>query len=105
MWWWFSEYVCSSANTWYVRDKKDECTDYVFNWKQNGLYTSKLKPLYTAFLHNITLSGYKVRIKIDKDPLAVEQSSYIAKIVNAFIIYDLDAWTNNALNNFKLKTC
>ena len=46
-----------------------------------------------------------MRIKIDKDPLAVEQSSYIAKIVNAFIIYDLDAWTNNALNNFRLKTC
>ena len=30
-------------------------TDYVLIWKSKGLYTSKLKPLYTAFLHNTKL--------------------------------------------------
>ena len=35
--------------------------------------------------------------KIEKDPLAVEQSNYFIKIVNVYIDYDLDAW------NFTLK--
>ena len=35
-------------------------------------YHSKLKPLYIAFLHSIKLSRYKMRIKFDKDLLAVE---------------------------------
>ena len=32
---------------------KDKDTDHVLNWKSNGVYNSKLKPLYTAFLHSI----------------------------------------------------
>ena len=48
-------------------------TDYVLSWKSDGQHNSKLKPLYTAFLHGIKLSGYKMRIKFQKDPLAVEQ--------------------------------
>ena len=35
--------------------KKGKFTDYVLIWKSKGLYTSKLKPLYTAFLHNTKL--------------------------------------------------
>ena len=31
-------------------------------------------------------------IKFDKDPLAVEQNSYVTKIVNIYIVYELDAW-------------
>ena len=46
------------------------------------MHNSKLKPLYTAFLHTIKLSGYRMRIKFDKDPLAVEQNNYLTKIVN-----------------------
>ena len=33
--------------------KKDKGTDYVLNWKSKGVFNSKLKPLYTDFLHNI----------------------------------------------------
>ena len=33
--------------------KKDKGTDYVLSWISKRVYTSKLKPLYTAFLHNI----------------------------------------------------
>ena len=31
--------------------KKDKGTDYVLSWKSKGVFNSKLKPLYTAFLH------------------------------------------------------
>ena len=37
--------------------KKNKGTEYVLSWKSNGVYNSRLKPLYTAFLHSITLSG------------------------------------------------
>ena len=56
-----------------------------------GVFTSKLKPLYTAFLVRIKLSKYKVRINFDKDPLAVKQNNYLTEIVDAYIVYDLDA--------------
>ena len=53
-----------------LRKYKD--TDYVLSWKQNGIYKSKLMKLYTAFLLSITCSGYRMGIKFDKSPLAVE---------------------------------
>ena len=43
--------------------KEEKCTDYIIDWKSKGVYTSKLKPLDTAFLHSIKLSGYRIRIK------------------------------------------
>ena len=46
--------------------KQDKGTDYVLSWKSNGVYNSKLKPLYTAFLHSIKFTGYKMGIKFDK---------------------------------------
>ena len=54
--------------------KNDKSTAYVLSWKSKGLYTSKLKPLYTTSFNSIKLSGDKVGKKIDKDPLAVEQN-------------------------------
>ena len=51
---------------------------------------SKLKLLFTAFLYRINLSGYRMGIKFHKDPLAVEQNNYTTKIVNGYIVYDLD---------------
>ena len=64
--------------------KKDKCTVYVLNWKSNGRYNSKFKPLYTAFLHSILLS-------------------FLSKIANVYIVYDLDVWPRNPTNNFKFK--
>ena len=55
--------------------KKRGVTDYLLSWKSKGVCTSKLKPLYTAFLNSIKLSGYRVKIKFDKDPSAVEKNS------------------------------
>ena len=52
--------------------KKDKSNDYVLSWKSNGVYNSKLNPIYIAFLHIIRLYGYKIGIKFDKDLLDVE---------------------------------
>ena len=48
-------------------------------------------------------SEYRIRIKFDKNPLHVEQNNYLTKIVNAYVVYDLDAWPRNCTNNFKFK--
>ena len=72
--------------------KKDKGADHFLSCKSKGVYNSKLEPLYTAFLHIIKLFGDRMGIKFDKDPLNVEQSNYLCTIVNAFIVYDLDAW-------------
>ena len=79
--------------------------DHVFSWKLKKIYTSKLKPLYTAFLHCINLSGYRMGIKFDRGSLAVEQNNYATKIANAYIVYELDAWSRNPTNYFKFKNC
>ena len=44
-----------------------------------------------------------MEMKIDKDPLVIEQNNYPIKILNAYIVYDLKDWSKNPLNNFKLK--
>ena len=50
------------------------------------------------------LSGHRMRTKFDKDPLAVEQNNYLAKIINVYIVYDLDTWPKDPTNNFNLRT-
>ena len=82
--------------------KKDKGTDYVLSWKSNGVYNSKLTPLYGDFLYSKNLSEYRIEIKFDKNHLPVEQNSYLTKIVNVFVYY-LDAWSRNPNNNFKFK--
>ena len=69
------------------------------------MLNSKRKPLYTAFLNRIKFSEYRIGIKSDKDPLALEQNNYLIKIINAYIVYDLDAWTRNLSNSFRFKNC
>ena len=61
-----------STNTWFkiktLELKKDKGTDYVFSWKSKGIFNSKIKPLYSIFLHSIKLSEYRIGIKFDKIP-------------------------------------
>ena len=64
-----------------------------------------MKLLYTAFLHSIKLSGYKMGVKFDKDPFAIEQNNYLTKIVNIYVVYDLEAWPKITLRNFTVKNC
>ena len=83
--------------------KEDKGTDYVIGWKSKGVYSSKLILLYTDFLHKIKVFGYKIRIQFSKSVLVVEENNYAAKIANVCIVYDLDNWPRNPLNNFTLK--
>ena len=54
-------------------------------------------------MYSIKLSEYRIGIEFDKNTLAVEQNNYLSKIVNAYIVYDLDASQKNPTNNFKVK--
>ena len=56
-------------------------------------------------MHNIKLSEYRVGIKFEKDPFAVEQNNYASKIVNFYSVYDLDVWPRSPTNNFKFRNC
>ena len=42
--------------------KKDKGANYVLSWRSKEVYNSKLKPLFTALLHNIKLSGHTMGI-------------------------------------------
>ena len=66
--------------------KKDKGASYILRWKSKEAYNSNLKSLYTAFLHIIKLSGYRMGIKFDKNSLAVEQNNYLSKILNVYIL-------------------
>ena len=85
--------------------KRDKGTDHVLSWKSNGLFNSKLNQLYAAFVHSIKLSGYRTGIKFDNGLLAVEQNNYLTKIVNDYIVYDLDSCPRNPTYNFNFKNC
>ena len=56
-------------------------------------------------MHSVNLSGDRIRIKFDKDPLAVEQNNYLTKIVNVYIVYGLNDWPKDTINNFKFRNC
>ena len=56
-------------------------------------------------MHSINLSGHRMRIKIDRDPMALEQNNSLSKVANVYIVYDLDAWVRNSTDNFKFKNC
>ena len=80
------------VNTFLVMMVFKICTDYVISWKLKGEHTSKVTPLYTAFLHNIKPSKYRTGIQFNNSVLVVEQNIYATRIVNAYIAYDLDHW-------------
>ena len=81
--------------------KEEIGTNYVLSCKSKEKCISKLEPIYSAFLHSIKLSEYKVGMNFDKD--SVEQNNYATKIANAYIVYELDAWSKVPLDNFKLE--
>ena len=80
-------------------------TDYVIIWKSKWLFTSTPSPLHIASLNIIKLFECKMRVKFDKEPLTVEQKNYATKILNTYIVYELDTWPKISLNKFTLKNC
>ena len=83
-----------------LKMKKARCSQFEI---KGGIYTSKLKPLYTAFLNRIKLSGFRMRMKFYQDSLTVEQNNY--KALKVYIAYDLDNWLKVSLRNFTIKKC
>ena len=85
--------------------KKDKDIDYVLSWKSKGIYTFKLTLSYTTLFNNTKFFGHRAGIKLDNRVLVVEQNNYTSKIINVYIVYDIDTWPKNPLNNFTLKNC
>ena len=59
--------------------KKYKGAACIFSLKSKGVYNLKFKPLSTASLHSIKLSGYRIGKKIDKHPLGVEKHQLLEK--------------------------
>ena len=55
--------------------------------------------------HYIGKNRNKIGIKFNSTTLAIEQNNFATKIVNVFIIYDLDNWPKNPLRNFAINSC
>ena len=47
----------------------------------------------------------KIALQFDYTPSVVEQNDYPSKIVNVYIVYDLDYYTKIPLRNLSLKNC
>ena len=60
--------------------KIGKATEYITDWKSKGLHG--------AFLPNVKYFG--VNIEIQFTPSVIGQINYASKIVNVYIIYDLD---------------
>ena len=82
--------------------KIDKDPKYIIVWKSKGVYNSKLIALHGALLPNVNDFGNKIGIQINNAPLFVEQN-YVSRIVNVYIVYDLDNWPKNPLRNFTQK--
>ena len=61
--------------------KKDKDTSYILIIKSQKVYRSALSPQHLAFLHNMNLSGQRIGIKLNKNPLVKEQNNYTTKII------------------------
>ena len=66
-----------------------------------GVFNSKIEQLFTVFFSSVKISGCRLRIKFDEDPLVVEENNYLTKTVKVSIVYDLDAWPKGPTSNFK----
>ena len=67
------------------------------------MYNSKVKALRGTFLPNVKYFWNKIGIQFNNPALVIEQSNYATRIVNNYIVYDLDNWTKKSLRNFTLK--
>ena len=85
--------------------KKGKGAEYIIGWKSQFLYNSELIALCNTFLPNVNYFGNKIGIQLNNTPLVIEQINYTRKIVNVWIVYDLDNWPKNLLTNFTLENC
>ena len=88
-----------------LKIKYEKTSENVTSWKSKGVYNSNLKPLHGALLPHWKYAEKKISVNLNKSPLVVQKNNYSTKIVNAYIVYDLDNWPKVPLRNFTLKNC
>ena len=54
-------------------------------------------------MYSTNPSGYRMRIKFIKISLFAEQNNFTKKVINVYIVYDLDTWPRNPTNKLKFK--
>ena len=84
--------------------KNDKSTEYIISWKSKELYNSKLIALYGAFLPDVKYFNNKIGMQFNNTPLKIEQNICTTRIVNVYIIYDLDNWPKNPSEILHYKT-
>ena len=76
--------------------KIDKGTEYIIGCKSKDVYNSKLGvynskiALHGASFVNVKYFRTKMGIQLNNTPLVIEQNNYASKIVNFYIVYDLD---------------
>ena len=53
-------------------------------------------------MHSINPTGYRIRIKFDKEPLAVEQNNHFNKIVNVSVVLKIGQETLLTISDLKI---
>ena len=85
--------------------QKGKGVDYILSWKSKGSFSFTISTQHSHFLFRLNFFDYKIGIEFDGDHFVVEQIIYTTKIVNVYIVYELDKRPKIFLNNFKLKNC
>ena len=52
-----------------------------------------------SFLLNVKYFGNRIEIQFNNTPLVIEQNNYASKIVNVYIVYDLDNCQKKSVSN------
>ena len=65
--------------------------EYTISWRSKVLYIIDLIPINNDLLSNIKYFNKKVALQFDYTLLVVHQNNCTTKIVNAYIVYDLDS--------------
>ena len=69
---------------------------------QRSIYFQTLAIICCYYiLKSIKLARYRMEIKFGQDILSVKENNHLTEIVDAYIVYDLDTWRPNNLNNFQ----
>ena len=71
--------------------------------KIKGVCNFKLKALNIDFLPNLKYFGYKTGLPFNNTSSVADQHNYTKKVVNVYIIYNLDHWPRIPLRSFTLK--
>ena len=67
--------------------KKDQATEYIIERKSKGLF----KPLFKRLSRRIKKFRYKLGINFLNGSLVLENSNYLIKIANIYIVFGLDS--------------